>query len=281
MTLRKITFCTLGFLLITPLSLALAEPHFPKAQGYVTDEANILDPSKRQTLENQLAAFEQSTTNEIAVATVPSLEGETVDQYTVELFKAWGIGKKGKDNGVLILVAPNERKARIEVGYGLEGQLPDGLCGQIIRDQIVPAFREGNYGVGISDAVDAVLGVLSGQAPPPSSNPLPRISANPSRLGILFILFFILPFTVIGLIFSLILFWSAHTLLGFLAVPVGLMADILVKSGRRSTGPYVGGWYGEGFGGFGGGFGGGGFSGGSFGGFGGGSSGGGGASGGW
>src|SRR5690348_9508325 len=97
-----------------------------KPQGYVSDFAHVLSSDTRQALEAKLSNFERATTNEIAVVTVPSLEGDTEEDYAVRLFKEWGIGKKGKDNGVLILIAPHERRARIEVGYGLEEVLPDG-----------------------------------------------------------------------------------------------------------------------------------------------------------
>ena len=92
-----------------------------------------------------LRDVEQQTTAEIAVVTVPSLDGMTVEEYASRLFKAWGIGKKGRDNGVLVLVAPTEHKMRIEVGYGLEAVLPDGLAGQIVRTECLPRFKEGDY----------------------------------------------------------------------------------------------------------------------------------------
>src|SRR2546430_4392626 len=105
---------------LLPSAMLWAVPHYPSPQGYVTDAAGVLDPSSKAQLESHLAEFERQTSNEIAVATVPSLEGETIETYAVELFKRWGVGKKGKDNGILLLVAPNDRKVRIEVGYGLE-----------------------------------------------------------------------------------------------------------------------------------------------------------------
>src|SRR6185295_16176706 len=116
----------------------------------------VLDPASKQSLEQQLSEFEHSTSNEIAVVTVPSLEGDTIEDYAVRLFKEWGIGKKGKDNGILILVAPNERKVRMEVGYGLEPQLTDGMAGQIIRENMTPYFRQAQYGQGIIAAIEAI-----------------------------------------------------------------------------------------------------------------------------
>ena len=221
-----------------------AAPHYPSPQGYVTDAANILDASTRGDLENQLRSFEQSTSIEIAVATVPSLEGETVEDYSVRLFKQWGVGKKGKDNGVLLLVATNDRKVRIEVGYGLEAQLPDGRCGQIVREDILPRFRENNYPAGIVAGVQSIQNVIGGKSSSTSASDVEHALWP--------------PWTVMLLFFVLALI-TARIRYAFLGI-----------GGFRSYGGYGGG--------FGGGFGGGG---GGFGGFGGGSSGGGGASGGW
>src|SRR5882724_6341891 len=147
--------------------VSFAAPHYPSPQGSVTDAAGVLDATSKAQLQSQLADYERQTSNEIAVATIPSLEGETIDSYAVELFKQWGIGKKGKDNGVLILVAPNEHKTRIEVGYGLEPVLTDGMCGQIIREQMLPAFRANQYASGLFAAVTEIQTVLGGGSLPP------------------------------------------------------------------------------------------------------------------
>jgi uncharacterized protein len=131
-----------------------------KPQGYVSDFANLLTPAARTELQDLLRETEQQTSAEIALVTVPSLDGETVEQYANRLFKEWGIGKKGIDNGVLVLVAPAERKVRIEVGYGLEPVLPDGLAGEIIRTDVLPQFRSGDYPRGILDGVRHVSDVV-------------------------------------------------------------------------------------------------------------------------
>ena len=104
--------------------------------------------------------IEQGTTAEIAVATVSSLDGTTVDDYAVRLFKAWGVGQKGRDNGVLVLVAPSERQIRIEVGYGLEGVLPDGLAGVVIRESFLPSFRDGDFDKGVLQGVTRVAEIV-------------------------------------------------------------------------------------------------------------------------
>jgi uncharacterized protein len=126
---------------------------FPKAVGRVNDFANVIDPATEAAIDLQLDQLEQKTSSEIAVATVESLSGMSVEDYADRLFKEWGVGQARADNGVLVLVAPNDREMRIEVGYGLEGVLPDGLAGQVIRDDFTPRFREGDYSGGIRNGV--------------------------------------------------------------------------------------------------------------------------------
>ena len=151
-----------GCLLI--LSSSAIAATIPTPTGYVNDFANVLDGSTKNQLEQFLTAFEAKTGEEVAVVTVESLEGTTIEDYAVRLYQQWGIGKKGKDNGVLILVAPNDRQARIEVGYGLEGVINDAMAGRIIRDQMIPAFREGNYGAGILQGTQVVVSILAKDA---------------------------------------------------------------------------------------------------------------------
>ena len=135
----------------------------PKPAGRVTDLANVIDPGTEANIAARLDQLERQTSSEVAVVTVPSLDGVPVDDYAVRLFKEWGIGQARQDNGVLVLVAPNEREMRIEVGYGLEGILPDGLAGEIIRDQFIPRFREDDYNGGIRDGVARVVDVVEKQ----------------------------------------------------------------------------------------------------------------------
>ncbi len=133
---------------------------FPAPQKYVVDEAHVVNPTARQAIDSLLRDVENQTKAEIAVVTVESLDGMTVEDYANRLFKEWGIGKKGADNGVLVLVAPTERKMRIEVGYGLEPILPDGLAGEIIRRQFTPAFKNGDYSGGIRDGVGRIAEIV-------------------------------------------------------------------------------------------------------------------------
>lgn len=146
--------------------LALAWPvaalaAFPKPVGFVNDFAGVIDNSAKPHLEALLSSFEQKTGDEIAVVTLPSLEGRTVEDVAVDLYKTWGIGKKGKDNGVLFLVAPNERKMRIEVGYGLEGVINDALAGRILDENVVPAFKAGYLTSGIVSGTVAIVKTIA------------------------------------------------------------------------------------------------------------------------
>lgn len=131
--------------------------------GYVTDFANILSDDTELSLESRLESFAKETSIEIAVVTVNSLDGDSIENYANELFREWGVGKKEYNNGILFLVAPNERKVRIEVGYGLEGAMPDIQAGYIIDNIVVPAFKNGNYDSGVVEGVDATISVVQGE----------------------------------------------------------------------------------------------------------------------
>ncbi len=284
----------LGFFLVT---LPVLAQDFPEATGYVNDFAQLLSSDYRQSLEQNLIDFEEKTTAEIAVVTINSLEGNSVEDYAVRLFEQWKIGKKEKDNGLLILVAKEERQIRIEVGYGLESVITDGRAGKIIREEMRPAFREDNYDQGIKLAVEKIQGYITSGEPPSSQEEI-QVKAL-AILPLIIISFIILIYVssflgrskrfwpggviggitggVLGLIIGTIL---AFTLLTFSLGIFGFLLDYLLsknykklKNKKKPT-SFTKSW---------GGFfsGGGGSSGGGFGGFSGGSSGGGGASGGW
>lgn len=142
----------------------------PFLTGRVTDNADIISESARKTVTGRIKAHEEETSNQIAVLTVPSLEGESVEEYADAVFKEWKLGRKGKDNGILVLVAPNDRRMRIEVGYGLEGLVPDSLAGSIIRNVMTPKFKTGDYSGGIEAGVDALITALEGGTAPASEN---------------------------------------------------------------------------------------------------------------
>ncbi|HWI16519.1 MAG TPA: TPM domain-containing protein [Vicinamibacterales bacterium] len=145
------------------LSPTASAQSLPKPAGRVNDFANVIDPAVEAEIDRRLDQVEQQTSSEIAVATVESLAGMSVEEYANRLFKEWGVGQAKQDNGVLILVAPNEREMRIEVGYGLEGVLPDGLAGQVIRDNFTPRFRDGDYSGGIRDGLDRIATIVERQ----------------------------------------------------------------------------------------------------------------------
>ena len=148
----------LALLLLLPASVfAYTSPG--SAEGYVTDFAGILSPETESTLEAELAQFTASTTIEVVVVTVNSLSDEDVAVYANELFREWGIGKKATDNGLLLLVAPNEREMRIEVGYGLERAVPDITAGRIVDDIITTAFKAEDYDGGVGAGVRALEAV--------------------------------------------------------------------------------------------------------------------------
>ena len=128
--------------------------------GRVNDFAELLGAPARAALEQRLQDVETKTSSEIAVATVKSLDGMSVEEYANRLFKEWGVGQAKTDNGVLILVAPNEREMRIEVGYGLEGILPDGLAGEIRDEQFLPRFRDDDYAAGITAGVNRIADIV-------------------------------------------------------------------------------------------------------------------------
>ena len=162
------------FLLLVATSfLVHAQRAIPSHNAvWVHDEANVLSASAKAQMEALLQAHRDSTSTQIAVLIVPSLEGEDIDGYSVRVFEAWKLGQKGKDNGVLFLIAMQERQMRIEVGYGLEGVLTDALSSRINRNEVAPYFREGNYEAGIQAGVAAIIKAVAGEYK--NDNPAPR-----------------------------------------------------------------------------------------------------------
>ena len=135
----------------------------PYLTGRVTDNAQILSENTRKSLTETLKEHETRTTNQIVILTIPSLEGENIEDYANKVFNEWKLGQKGKDNGILIVVVPNEKKMRIEVGYGLESTMTDLSAGRIIREIMAPRFREENFDGGITDGTLAVISILNGK----------------------------------------------------------------------------------------------------------------------
>jgi uncharacterized protein len=188
-------FLRITLLLSLLSSFAVADLTFPKLTGRVVDNASLLSSSQEQRLTQFLKAHEDKTTNQVVVVTLPTLQGYTIEEYGVELGRHWGIGQKEKNNGILLIVAPKERKVRIEVGYGLEGTLTDKIAHDIIQEKILPAFKRGKYDQGIENGTSAILQALDGEYQVTKVTK----SKTPSQEGEGFFTFFIF-----GLVF---LFW--------------------------------------------------------------------------
>jgi uncharacterized protein len=154
----------LAIALLALLSVSAFAAELPALTGRVVDDANVIDAATREQITQKLAAFEAKSSDQVVVVTVPSLDGEEIEPYSNRLYRSWALGQKQENNGVLLVVAPNDRKVRIEVGYGLEGTLTDLLSKLIIENAVIPGFRSGDYSGGISKGVDGILAVLSGDA---------------------------------------------------------------------------------------------------------------------
>ncbi|MFA5013426.1 MAG: TPM domain-containing protein [Candidatus Paceibacterota bacterium] len=201
----KLTYSVLIalFLLIT-VAIPVCAYEYPSPQGYVSDFANILSQNERQGLENEIAIFENQTTIEIAVVTVPSLQGMSIEEFTLGLANTWGVGKKGKDNGVVLLVAPNERKVRIEVGRGLEGTLTNSAANGIIQNDILPSFRNNRMQDGIVSGAHSIMRQLSPKAATQNSGASPGTDSG-NDINIISAII-IIGLIIIGIIASL---WAA------------------------------------------------------------------------
>jgi len=283
-------------LLLAGLCLASASQalEVPPLTGRVNDYAKLLSPSVRDHLETSLNNFEQAESTQIVVLTIPSLEGDNLEAFSIRVAEKWRVGQKGRDNGAILLVSKADRKIRIEVGYGLEGALTDLVAGRIIRDRIAPEFKAGRFDQGITDGVTAIMEVVKGEYAPDAS-PGPAGKKSDSRgLSLIPLIFFALLVArvgsvnrVLGAVFGGILGpVVGMTLLGIglplllLLIPAGALAGLILpavfggpfsgRGGRRggffgSGGGFSsgrsGGGFGGGFSGGGGGFGGGGASG--------------------
>jgi len=139
----------------------------PPLRARVNDLAGVFSAAEREALEQRLARFEAETTHQLAVLTVPSLEGEDIESFSLRVAEAWQLGHEGRDNGLLLVVAPADRRWRVEVGYGLEGVVPDAVAARIGRERMVPLFREGRMAEGIEAALDGLMAAARGEELPP------------------------------------------------------------------------------------------------------------------
>jgi uncharacterized protein len=267
----------LVILLLCPLSATALD--VPPLAGRVNDHARMLSAAAAQQLEQQLAAFERETSNQVVVLTMPSVQGDTIDQFAIRVVEAWKIGQKGRDNGVLLLIAQSERKVRIEVGRGLQGVLPDITASHIIRDSMRPFLKDGNYELGISAGVNGIIAATKGEfkaLPKGERNHRSSGKGVPSLPTML--LGAVVAVAIVGLfsrVFGTIAGAVGFPLAAYLAFPaMELVTLLLIGAGGLVVGLLLswfvssrfgggGGFGGGGFGGWGGGFYGGGFGGGS------------------
>lgn len=238
---------------------ALAAPQFPPLTGRVVDDAHMLSPQAEQKLDADLARLEAQTGHQMVVATIPDLQGYDIADYGYQLGRTWGIGRKGQDDGVLFIVAPNERKVRIEVGYGLEPVLTDALSSVILQTKVLPKFRAGQMEQGVLDGAEAVIQQLSLPDDQAKQNVAQaaqaQTQAHDDGGGISFGLVILIVF----------IFWVLASLLGGFGGRRGgsslwWLLPLMMSGGGRGRGDWGGGG-GGGFSGGGGSFGGGGSSG--------------------
>ncbi len=195
---RAIAFALFAALMAVVMTAgAQAALHFPPLTGRVVDDAGILSPQTQQRLTALLAEQEQQTGNQVVVVTVKDLQGDDIRDYGYQLGRAWGIGQKGKDNGVIILVAPNQHRVSIEVGYGLEGTLTDLQSKLITENVMKPAFKRGDYDAGVLEGTVDVLRALGGKPSGTENIPQPRAPAHGGS-----------PFGGVPFFVLLIIFWA-------------------------------------------------------------------------
>lgn len=247
---RRFRLIGLALLSLFWLTAPAHSQQFPRPVGYVNDFAGVIPAGIAAQINTLCTELEQKTGAELVIVTVHSIGDEDYVDYAVRLFENWGIGKRGRDNGVLIFVTVRERKARIEVGYGLEGILPDITAGRIFREYMAPELRRNDYGAGLLAGAAAIAGVIAEEAGVELTGaikPRPREKGGDEGLS--------LPGLII--LFVILLILARTGLLGPLLLSGGL-------GGHRRGGSWGGGFGGGGFGGFGGGRSGGGGAGGSF-----------------
>ncbi len=260
--LWSIVLVLLGMLLSN--AAIAAAPNFPKLTDRVVDQANILPPQTRAELTKKLETLETQTSRQLVVVTVSSLQGLDIADYGYQLGRAWGIGEKRRDTGVLLIVAPSERRVRIEVGYGLESVLTDALSSVILEEKVLPKFRAGDPADGVTAGTDALIEQLSLPVDQAKAR-VATVQSPPTRSASPF------PLALIGLV----VLWVVFGLIGSVGGRRGHRGDMWLLPFMLLAGGGGHGRRGGSMGGMSGGMGGGGFSGG------GGSFGGGGASGGW
>ncbi|HBZ72769.1 MAG TPA: hypothetical protein DEP35_24770, partial [Deltaproteobacteria bacterium] len=246
----------------------------PPLRARVNDLAGLLPPERQAQLEERLARYEQETSHQIVLLTVPSLEGDAIEDFSIRVADAWKIGHKGLDNGIIVVIARDERRARVEVGRGLEGAVPDVVASRILRDRMFPLFRAGRVPDGVDAGIEALMAAARGEEIPEARRPRPdahREGEGPLGLIVMWALlggFLAAPFRrgrlrPVGALFA----GTVAGALTYLVVASALWAAVAAALGAlfgwispasaplRSGRPFLGGPWGGGFGGGGGGFG--------------------------
>lgn len=269
----------LGAVAVAALVSPAAALEVPPLTGRIVDNAHLLPADRAASLSAEMAAHEARTGNQVALLTLPSLEGEPLEEFSHRVARTWRLGHKGVDNGVLILVVPGDRKIRIEVGYGLEDTLTDAKSSRIIREEMAPRFRNGDFSGGIAAGVKAVLGTIEGTYTAPARKTVPAGNNIESAFGMFFVAVVVGILTAaiighhwkgssIGSVMAFVLALSSGLILALVAAAVVIFLTLLIGmmasgGGRSAYSGWSGGFGGLSGGGFsGGGFGGGGFSGG-------------------
>jgi uncharacterized protein len=220
------------FCLAPPSALAEVKPeNLPKLTGRVVDDANVLNPAQREALRVKLKTLEDRSGIQFVVATVPSLQGEEIEPYANALFRAWQLGEKDKNNGLLFLIAPTERKIRFETGYGLEGTVTDALTKLILRNAVGPKLKTGDYAGGITAGVDEAIAIMTTDKSSWQKRPALRQTAgtpqkepaNPVVAGFIFLIF----------LFVLIMIWRNRRNIDWTSAATGAVLGSTFGGGGR------------------------------------------------
>ncbi|MDE2388290.1 MAG: YgcG family protein [Betaproteobacteria bacterium] len=291
----KITVWLLTTLLFIFSAATMADAAIPALKTHITDLTATLSTSEAAYLEQKLAAFEKTKGSQIAVLIIPSTQPETIEQYSMRVAEAWQLGRKGVDDGILLLIAKNDRALRIEVGYGLEGAVPDAMAKRIIAEIITPRFKQGHFAEGIDAGIEAIIKLIQGEPLPPPKNIRSGTGSAEANASLESFISILIGSIVLGRVLQVFfgrLIGSTMTGLGvgfigwlsFSSIAAAVLIAVVIfvinlflsggsgyyRSGRsgwpdhgynRSGGFDRGGGFGGGFGGGGGGFGGGGASG--------------------
>src|SRR3974377_1916124 len=196
--LRTLLGRVLLTLLLFPVAYEALSLTFPEFTGRVVDNAGVLDPATKASLERKLAEFETKTTGQLVVVTLKSLQDVSIEDYGYQLGRHWGIGQKDKNTGALLIVAPNERKVRIEVGYGFEGTLTDAVSRLIIENSILPRFRVNDFAGGITRGVDDTIQAVSVDSEEWKAGARQRPEDEPDLADVLTLLFFVRSFFTVS-----------------------------------------------------------------------------------